>query len=139
MESSTELLNVVHRFFEVISDRDYSGIEALLSNHEGVVIIGSDPNDWYIGKEAFMNGLKSEFNANPQKVTHEISDAEVYVEGVAGWFAGKVSLVLRNGKRIPFRWTLVFHRNDNNWIITQMHASIAIPNAIIWQVVDSYQ
>ena len=138
MEQSTELLNAAHRLFEAVSERDFAAIEAMISQHEGVLIIGSDPNDWFRGRDAFMNGLKSELNENAGKVTFDITDAKAYAEGSAGWFGGKVSMVFQDGSRIPFRCTLAFHHKDNHWEITQWHFSIAVPNAIIGQVIESY-
>ena len=97
-------------------------------------MIGSDPDDWYVGREAFMIGLKAELDASPSGYTFEILDAKAYVEGSAGWFVGKVKM----GGRIPFRWTMVFQNKESRWEITQMHVSIAVPNSGIQQVLESY-
>jgi len=138
MKQSTELLDVAHRFFEAISGRAFSLLDASISNHEDALFIGSDPGDWYVGKDAFMKQLKAEFNEGGH-VKFEISDAKTYLEGVSGSFGGKVDMVHANGSRIPFRCTLAFHQKDNHWEITQMHFSIAVPNDFIGQVIGSYR
>ena len=138
MKQSTELLDAAHRFFEAMSVRAFSLLEASISNHEDALFIGSDPNDWYVGKDAFMKQLKAELNEEGQ-VKFEISDTKTYVEGVSGWFGGKVDMVHSNGSRIPFRCTMAFHQKDNLWELTQMHFSIAVPNDFIGQVIGSYR
>jgi|SRR5215203_5952305 hypothetical protein len=52
MERSTELLERVLAGFEAFSSGDASLVDRDTSRHEGVRLIGTDPDEWFEGEQA---------------------------------------------------------------------------------------
>jgi hypothetical protein len=52
MERSTELRDHVLAGFEAFSSGDASSVGRDTSRHEGVRLIGTDPNEWFEGEQA---------------------------------------------------------------------------------------
>lgn len=46
MKQSTELKDLTLRFYEAYSSGDYSFIARHQSQKDGVLVIGTDPNEW---------------------------------------------------------------------------------------------
>ena len=51
MERSEELQDLVRASFEAYSKADTSFIDRHTSSHDGVRLIGSDPNEWFKGEQ----------------------------------------------------------------------------------------
>jgi hypothetical protein len=51
MERSTELQDRVLNEFEAFSSRDASMVDCDTSRHEGVRLIGTDPDEWFEGEQ----------------------------------------------------------------------------------------
>jgi len=60
-------------------------------------------------------------------------DPEAFEEGTVGWVADRPSFALPGMGTIPFRLTMVFHREDGEWKAVQSHASVAVPNEDLGQ------
>ena len=61
-------------------------------------------------------------------VTADPGEPEAYVEGTVGWGMPRPTLTLPNGKTLTPRWGAVFHQEDGQWKLVQLHASVGIPN-----------
>mgnify|MGYP003287035570 CR=1 FL=1 len=77
MEHSDELRDLTLRLYEAEATGDVSFIERHLSRQEGAVYIGSDPNEWWEGFEAFV-----EVTAAAEKAL-VATLIEMYVQGVS--------------------------------------------------------
>lgn len=136
MNQSTELLNLVSIFCQALSKNDFELVEKLLSKQDRVLIIGSDPNDWYEGHQKIISVLKEE-REQIGEPDFEISNLNAYHDGSVGWASSLVTMKTPRGSEIPFRWTWVFQIEEEDWKVIQWHASIAVPNAIIGQVLSA--
>ncbi len=52
VEASEELRAVTHRLYQAMNDRDFDTIGNLISDEECVLSIGTDPDEWWVGREA---------------------------------------------------------------------------------------
>jgi limonene-1,2-epoxide hydrolase len=136
MNQSTELLDLVNNFCEALSKSDFELVEKLLSKQDKVLIIGSDPNDWYEGHKKIISVLREEIG-HIGEPDFEISHLNAYHEGIVGWASSLVTMKTPQGSEIPFRWTWVFQIEEDDWKVIQWHASIAVPNASIGQVISA--
>lgn len=126
MERSDELRNVVQGMFEAASRQDPSRVERHTSSHEGVLMIGTDPNEWTEGGQRVAEESRQEM----QDSTIEFSAGEVeaFVEGTVGWISSRPVWTLDDGTQIPARLTAVFHQEDGEWKMVQGHVSVGVPN-----------
>lgn len=125
MERSPELAAAVARIYTAVSAGDSAALTAELSAHDGLVFIGTDPEEWFEEREAIREMLAAQASAG---ITVESGDVVAYEEGTVGWVADRGNFVLGDGTRVPFRLTAVFHRENGRWALVQEHASIAMTN-----------
>jgi hypothetical protein len=128
MEHSDELRDLTLRLYEAEASGDLSFIERNLSRQEGAVYVGSDPNDWWEGFEAFVEALRAESEAlgGMQIVAGQL---QAYREGNVGWSIDRDALFrLPDGTEIPFRNTYVFVQEDGEWKLIHGHTSIGVRN-----------
>ncbi len=128
MNRSTEIKDAVLRLYESVTRGDVSTIERLFSRQSGVLTIGSDPGEWWADYDTIVGAFKEQFQ---ESGTRQIRASELtaFAEGTVGWSADRRTMRLPNGKEITIRETFIFHKEDAEWKIVQMHASLAVPNA----------
>jgi adenylate cyclase len=127
MNPSTELKNAVLRLYECISLGDVGAVQHLFSQQDGVLAIGSDPNEWWADYDMITQAFKAQLQEGGARQI-EAGELNAYVEGTVGWAADRRTIRLNNGKEITIRETSVFHKEDGEWKIVQLHASLGIPN-----------
>jgi hypothetical protein len=128
MEQSDELRDLTLRFYEAEATGDLSFIERHFSRQEGVVYVGSDPNEWWEGFGAFVEAMRgqSEAMGGMQIVAGQL---QAYREGSVGWSIDRdASLRLPDGTEIPFRNTCVFVHEDGEWKLIHGHSSVGVRN-----------
>jgi adenylate cyclase len=128
MEQSDELKDLTLRFYEAAATGDLSFLERYVSRREGTVFVGTDPNEWWEGFEAFVEAMRAQSEAmgGMQIVAGQL---QAYQEGGIGWVIDRdASFRLPDGTEIPFRNTVVFRREDGEWKLVHEHASIGIRN-----------
>jgi hypothetical protein len=126
MERSTKLVEELHKVYDAFSNGDGELAEQAMSARDGLVFIGTDPDEWFEDVGSVRRLLEAQAGAGI-KVEH--GDAQAFEEGTVGWVADRGSFVLPDGSRVPFRITGVFHRENGGWKLVQGHTSVAMPNA----------
>ncbi len=125
MESSQSVADALGAIYAAISEGDAGVLAGALSNKQGVVFIGTDPDEWYEDADEIGEMLKAQAAAGirvrPGKIT-------AYSEGSVGWASDRGTFVLPDGSEVPFRATVVFHEEDGLWKVVQEHASVGVPN-----------
>lgn len=129
MNQSVELKNVLLHLYESLSSGDIVAIEHLFSHQDGVLAIGTDPNEWWAGYDTIDRVFKAQLPEMGGNVKIKAGELNAFVEGTAGWTADSATMQLPNGQGIPIRLTAVFHREGEEWKIVQYHASIGVLNA----------
>jgi SnoaL-like domain len=134
MEHSDELRDLTLRIYEATSTGDLSFVERHVSRQGGAVFVGTDPNEWWEGFEAFVEAMRAQAEAmgggGLQIVPGQL---QAYREGSVGWAIDRdASFRLPDGTQIPFRNTCVFVQEDGEWKAIHLHASIGIRNEEIF-------
>ena len=128
MEHSDELRDLTLRFYEALNDGDFSFIDRHISRQEGAVFVGTDPNEWWEGTEAFVEEMRAQSEAmgGMQIVSGEL---QAYREGSVGWAVDRDALFrLPDGTEMPFRNTLVYVQEDGEWKLIHAHTSMGVRN-----------
>ncbi len=127
MEQSNELKELYLRSCEAMSSGDASFFERTFSQKDGVLAIGTDPAEWWVGYDTITRVFKAQLK--------EMGDVQVladnpqaYRDGSVGWVAGQPTLKLSDGTEMPVRLTAVFQKEQNGWKIVQWHFSTGISN-----------
>jgi ketosteroid isomerase-like protein len=125
MEKSSELAAVLQSIYTAISDGDSDALTGCISAREGLVFIGTDPDEWFQDAATIKQMLKAQAGAG---VKVRAGSIVAYEEGTVGWVADRGAFVMADGTEVPFRITAVFHRENGGWLLVQEHASIAVSN-----------
>ncbi|MGH2374440.1 MAG: nuclear transport factor 2 family protein [bacterium] len=127
MQPAPELRAIINAWFESVAKGDASWADRHISREAGVRLIGTDPTEWLNGAKV-AEFLKEEAKAMGGVVKVALGETEAYREGSIGWGVARPTLTLPNGKRVLPRWSAVFHQEDGEWKLVQLHASVGIPN-----------
>ncbi len=130
MEHSDELRDLTLRIYEATTTGDLSFVERHVSRQEGAVFVGTDPNEWWEGFEAFVEAMRAQVEAmRDGGLQIAAGQLQAYREGSVGWVIDRdASFRLPDGREIPFRSTLVFRREDGEWKLVHLHSSIGVRN-----------
>ena len=127
MEQSTELKNLILQSYKALSEGDYSFFERHLSQTEGVLVIGTDPNEWWSSYATIIKLFKAQME-EMGGFSVSAGMPQAYSEGTLGWAADRAKFKLPDGSEIPVRLTVVFRKESSEWKIVLWHASIGVPN-----------
>jgi ketosteroid isomerase-like protein len=126
MDRSSELRDLVLRFYDALSSGDASFIDRHFSVAEPARGVGTDPGEWWQGAQV-AHAWKDQLEAMGGSMPLVAGDPEAYVEGTVGWAADRPTLQLPGGA-VPVRLTAVFHQEDGEWKLVQAHGSLGVPN-----------
>ena len=62
MEQSTELKEFILRLYQALSAGDATAIEEMTSTRDGVVFIGTDPDEWWAGYANITRALRTQMD-----------------------------------------------------------------------------
>lgn len=127
MQESAELKDLYVRLCQAQTNGDYQFFEEMFSQEDGVVAIGTDPSEWWLGYDA----ITKVFKAQLKDLTgiQVLADTPLaYSNDATGWVAGKPTLKLPDGSEVSVRLTAVFQKEPEGWRIVQWHSSMGIPN-----------
>ncbi len=127
MQRAPELAEVITAWFEAAASGDASWRDRHVSRQPGVRIVGTDPEEFLEGAAAY-EFLKNEAEAVGGKVSVTVDHVEAFSEGEVGWGVALPTITLPDGAQVTPRWSAVFHREDGEWKLVQLHASIAQAN-----------
>jgi class 3 adenylate cyclase len=122
MERSEEIRRVVERW---LAGGDAASRTSRVSEHPGLVLIGSDPNEWWQGPEAH---LVFEHRQGGEAVGSLKSvEIDAWEEGSCGWAAAKAEVEF-GGVTHETRVTCVLHLERGDWKVVQGHFSLPQTN-----------
>jgi ketosteroid isomerase-like protein len=127
MQASTELKDLVLRFYAALAQGDLAFVAQTMSAEDGAVFIGTDPQEWWMGQEASA-AFQAQADAMGGGIPVVPGDPQAYVEGTVGWTSEQSKFQFPDGSEQPFRATHVFHQVDGAWKLVQAHYSIGVSN-----------
>jgi len=125
MERSAELVATTQKFYDAMATGDETAITGLLSSADGVLLIGTDPDEWLTDRPSMLTLLTAQAGTG---LKVRSGDIQAFEEGSVGWVADRGAFILPDGSEVPFRMTAVFHKQDDDWKMIQSHASVAVSN-----------
>ncbi len=127
MESSEEIRRVVDRWMVANSEGDADAVMAKISEHPGMLAIGTDGDEWWHGRERLVWRRQLEESGGFPITWDEI---EAWEEGTVGWAGAKMTFH-ESEETFEARATFVLHLERGEWKIVQAHWSIPTPNEVL--------
>jgi hypothetical protein len=129
MEQSNEIKELLLHFYEAFSTGDVTLFERISSRQEGILSIGTDPNEWWGDYATLSRVAKAQLQEmRDAGITIVPGEPQAYREGSVGWAADRPTFRLPDGTALPFRLTAVFHQENGAWKLVQSHASFGVRN-----------
>jgi class 3 adenylate cyclase/ketosteroid isomerase-like protein len=121
VERSEEIRRVIERWTRAIADGDAECLERL-SDHQGTLIVGTDPAEWWRGDETRavwgrqLDELRGVFSVQADEI-------DAWEEGSVGWAAVKETVSI-DGAAHEARATYVLRLEHGEWKVVQAHWSL---------------
>src|SRR3712207_5855306 len=97
MPSSAGIKTLVETYAEAVRTGDLETVATLIDDGE-VLVIGTDPNEWWKGRESVLAVYRAQQAEMGNDVGISTLDLQVAEElGDAGWFAGRITLKVPTG------------------------------------------
>ena len=126
MNQSNEVRELTERAYAILTTGQ-GDPAALFADEEGVLAIGSDPDEWWEGPDRIAEVFRAQGEALAGSRV-EGSKPAAYAEGDAGWVADRPTIVMPDGTRVSFRITATAVRSAGVWRFVQWHGSVGVPN-----------
>ncbi len=101
MEQSSELQALVRAFSDAAAKGDVDAIDRLFWRRDDVLVIGTDPNEWWTGHRSIMDTFKAQIREMGGSLPMVPGDPQAFSEGTIGWIAVGVSNEQVVGKELP--------------------------------------
>jgi hypothetical protein len=127
MERCRELEDLARQMYEAVTKGDISFFERAVSRDEGLVFIGTAPEEWWGDPAALLDAMRKQIESVGEAATLVAGEVRAWRLGDVGWVADRP--VFRLGKvEVRCRHTSIFAREDGKWKIVQHHFSIGVAN-----------
>jgi hypothetical protein len=127
MQHAPDLADLMRRWYEAFAAGDSAFLEGAFSHQEGVLAIGTDPQEWWTGYDTIVRTLRAQMQ-ELGGMRFAPGEVVAYREGTVGWAVDRPSIQLPDGAEIPVRISAVYHQEDAAWKLVHWHVSIGVPN-----------
>ena len=125
---SSGIRKVVEAYAEAVRARDLDAIATLIDDEDEVLVIGTDPEEWWKGRETVVGVYRAQQAEMGETVGISTLDlVEAFEIGDAGWFAGRILLEVPTGD-LPLRVSGIARRRGEEWKIVHLHVSVGAEN-----------
>ncbi|MFC4453479.1 nuclear transport factor 2 family protein [Deinococcus sonorensis] len=130
MTAMTSVSDVFMRVHEIFNTGDQQQIDTLFWPSSDLLVIGSDPQEWWEGEAPVRHVLRTQLNEmRAGGIQVQPGPRQRIVErGDTGWGAEDVHLVMPDGQVVPARLTLVCVRDGEEWRVAHWHLSFGVGN-----------
>ena len=128
MEQSEAIKDIYRRSYAIYTSGDVAAMSRFVSRHPGVVILGTDPEEWFEGEDRIAALVPTYAPVwHRTGITIRPGDARAFSEGSVGWVVD-TPIFTRYGRDYPSRATTILHQEEGEWKIVHQHFSFGIPN-----------
>jgi ketosteroid isomerase-like protein len=130
MESAPDLKEVYLRTYDILTTGDTAAFDRLTSHDARVVVIGTDPDEWWTDPTTLAEAVKAQGALVQSSGMQLVPGAvQAYREGSVGWVIDRPRFRLPDGRETEMRATAVFHQEQGEWKLVHSHYSLGVPNA----------
>jgi len=125
-DTEAEIRNTLNRVFEAYSQRKLDEVISFFVPHPDVTFIGMGAGTKFVGLDNIKSFLRQAFDQRAQVVSSELKDPIISEHGGVAWISTGVKVQFKvEGEivEIYYRNTTTFIKQNNKWLIAQMHNS----------------
>lgn len=117
---ANDVADTVSRLIDAFNSRDTRAVDALIADSGRVLGIGSDPDEWWVGRDRLVSVMKSQLEEMGGALW-ELRDSV----SSDGWMAAKVQVRMPDGSSVPGRITVACTPDGK---VEHFHFSIGVAN-----------
>ncbi|HET7119758.1 MAG TPA: nuclear transport factor 2 family protein [Solirubrobacterales bacterium] len=127
MREAPELAELMRAMYTAIEVGDQVWFEERISAGPATLLIGSDPDEWWDGRETALRGWRAQLpvmagtQLRPTRLT-------AFAVGDVGYAADLVEIRMPDGTEAVIRFSAVFEREGEKWKLVHSHGSVAAAN-----------
>jgi hypothetical protein len=133
MQSSSEVCDAVARFWGCIGEADYAGLEDALTGGDVAQVIGSAPGEGHDDREGWIAGFRSVIGAMPG-LRVDPGPMRGFSNDDVGYVIGRPTWHLPGDATLTMRATFVLQREQGQWKLVHLHASVGVPDELAVQM-----
>ena len=131
MQPSPELQDLTQRIAQAVGDGDVDFLARHISRQADVAFLGTDPDEWWTDLVGLRQALVGQREAG---VTIVAGEPLAYHEGNVGWAVDRMVRFRIGDQEIPFRFSVVYRREEGEWKMVHFHSSVGVPNEEVFGV-----
>ncbi|HEX6539284.1 MAG TPA: nuclear transport factor 2 family protein [Candidatus Dormibacteraeota bacterium] len=120
MATGSEVAETVGKLIDAFNSRDIGEIDAVIADSGRVLGIGSDPDEWWVGRERLVSVMESQL-AEMGGALWELRESV----SSDGWMASKVDVRMPDGSSVSGRITVACTPDGK---VEHFHFSIGVAN-----------
>jgi len=130
MDPAPELVSFMERMIRNLNALDANAMVDTFSRQPGLLLIGTDPDEWWEGFETASALWRVQFQElqSVGKFHFDIEEAVAWKEGTVGWIACRACWVSEGVAPVSYRMTVLLHEEGAYWRVVQWHASLGASN-----------
>lgn len=128
MHTDEGLRRVIENWFSAVASGDQTWLDKHMSDDPDMRLVGTDPKEKLKGRAAH-EFMKREAGALKDQIKIKVRDCEAYSDGDFGWGMATPEIeLLPEHRKVTPRWSGVFHRENGDWRLVQVHSSMGVEN-----------
>ncbi len=127
MEPAPELVFLMERMYRSFDTFDTETFIDGISHQPGSMVIGTAPDEWWVGPDAIAAMIRVQFSEMPP-IHFEPEETVAWKEATVGWVIGRALMVVEGMPSIMTRTTLVLREEGAHWRIVHWHLSMPVAN-----------
>jgi hypothetical protein len=125
MQPSPELQELTRRIAQAVGDGDMAFLERHISRQADVAFLGTDPDEWWTDLAGLSQALAAQREAGVEVIPGE---PLAFEEGNVGWAVDRMVRFRIGDQEAPFRFSVVYRREDEDWRMVHFHSSVGVSN-----------
>ena len=127
-ETEAAILKLIEDSWDAYMKKDIERMRSFFATDPDLVCIGTGSDEMYIGLDNLMSGYKRDFNQSGE-MSYRMTWSSVSEAGSVAWMAAEYIFHVKvegEDLEFPSRFTAVFEKRDDRWLI--MHTHLSIPD-----------
>ena len=134
MQRSADVRGGILRFYERFSAGEAGGFAEVISQAEGVSVIGSGPGEGHDDRDDWISTYERMMQGEMAGTRLGGGDPRAYEEGELGWGVDEPHFVFPDGSRLPTRLTAVLRQENGEWKVVHLHFSVGVPDEMAMEM-----